>query len=72
MPMTQEQARQLAEQKVSEIEDTLMEIVRLADEHDIDVQILGEWDQRLTYTGRPYDYDMDCRSEHGGWYSSHC
>jgi hypothetical protein len=70
--LTQEQAAALAAHKIETIRRTLVEICQLADEYELDVQILNEWDNKVYYSGRPYlDEYCEMRAD-GGWCSSHC
>jgi hypothetical protein len=76
--LTQEQAAALAAHKVNQIRDTLKEIIELADEYEIRVDVMREFNDHLTYFGRKWIED-DCvggteyhRSDDGGWYHSTC
>jgi hypothetical protein len=73
MPKTEEAAALAVSEKVESIRKTLLEIIEIADEFGLRVEVLREWDEYLTYQGRMYEDDgVECYRGDGGWYSSNC
>jgi hypothetical protein len=76
--MTQEEAAKFVSALAESIRTTLRTIVQVADEHDLDVKLLDEFDNYLRYYGRTWTEEDTVggieyvRTGDGGWYSSHC
>lgn len=76
--LTKEQAAALAAHKVDSIRQTLKEIIELADEHEISVVVMKEFNDYLVYHGRGWIEEDTVggpeyyRGDDGGWYHSTC
>jgi hypothetical protein len=73
-PKNEETAAMAVSEKVESIRETLKEIMAIADEFELRVEVLREFGDYLTYYGRPYiRQDQEyIRSDDGGWYHSTC
>ena len=67
----EEAAAMAVSEKVESIKQTLQEVMEIADEFGLTVEVFHDWDNYLRYHGRVYDYESDYKTD-GGWYHSTC